>query len=417
MTQSTEASIPKCFNYFRAVDTPLGRTIKSRIARNAKSHIGIPDELASAYGRAMNTGDRLGDAYIDAAFASPSGRARARKDVEEALSHGIGSVTEPSPELLALFDQLNTDPDWVDWDKVEHGAEVFRRYGSELYPYFGMMTFNAYGLETIAKPLALTGAYTGGSAFGRFLETSRLWTDTTEPGAMRPGGVGRRSAVMVRVLHSIIRHTLLPHPEWDRDRLGVPISQFGMFGTLLLSSFAPGQQLKVLGYRPTDHDIAAMMHHWRYVGHLMGCEPPWYPETTEDAFQVQLLLALSEVPKIDTDSHKLCSSFMDTYLPAKDARGLRRVYGKLRYNAGLGHARFYLGEDSYQATGLPDAGLWRYAPLARVIPNLARETLRRNVPGVAGWIDQTHRRARHEWLNKNLEGGEASFKPVDKLTR
>ncbi|MDT5356334.1 MAG: hypothetical protein QOJ56_4866, partial [Mycobacterium sp.] len=54
-----------------------------------------------------------------------------------------------------------------------------------------------------ATPLALTGAYTGGTAFGRFLETSRLWTDTTEPGAMRPGGVGRRSAVFVRILHSI----------------------------------------------------------------------------------------------------------------------------------------------------------------------------------------------------------------------
>jgi len=123
--------------------------------------------------------------------------------------------------------------------KVEHGAEVFRRYGSELYPYFGIMTFNAYGLEIIATPLAMTGAYTGGSAFGRFLETSRLWTDTTEPGAMRPGGVGRRSAIMVRVLHSIIRHTMLPHAKWDRDRLGMPISQFGMLGTLLLSSFAP----------------------------------------------------------------------------------------------------------------------------------------------------------------------------------
>jgi hypothetical protein len=62
-------------------------------------------------------------------------------------------------------------------------------------------------------------------------------------------------------------------------------------------------------------------------------------------------------------------------------------------------------------------GLWRYAPLARVIPNLTRETLRKTVPGVAGWIDQTHRRARHDFLNKNLEGGEAKFKPVDKLSR
>src|SRR5882672_986483 len=321
MTQSTEVSIPKCFNYFRAIDTPMGQSIKWKMERTAKSHLDIPDEMATAFGRAMNTGDRLGDAYIDAAFASPTGKAHARKDVEQALSHGIDSVQDASPELVALFEQLNTDPEWVDWTKVEHGAEVFRRYGKELYPYFGMTTFNAYGLETIATPLAMTGAYTGGSAFGRFLETSRLWTDTTEPGAMRPGGVGRRSAVMVRVLHSIIRHTLLPHPEWDRAELGVPISQFGMFGTLLASSFVPGEQLKVLGYLPTDDDIAAMMHHWRYVGYLMGVEPPSYPETMTEGFQAQLLIALSERPRIGKDSQELCRSFMDTYLPAEDARG------------------------------------------------------------------------------------------------
>jgi hypothetical protein len=417
MTQSTDISIPMCYNYFRAADSPVGRAIKSRLERRAKSDLDISDELATAWGRAMNTGDRLGDAYIIAAFASPSGRARARQDVEQALGHGIESVQHPSPELVALFDQINTDPEWLDWNTVEHGAEVFRRYGRELYPYFGMITFSGYALESVAKPLALTGAYTGGSAYGRFMETCRLWTDASEPGAMRPGGAGRRSAVFVRVLHSIIRRTLLPHPEWDRDKLGVPISQLGMFQTLMASSFVPGQQLKLLGYLPTDEDIAAMMHHWRYVGYLVGVESPWYPESMAEGFQAQLLIALSERPRIGTDSEALCRSFMDTYLPTDDARGLRHVYGKLRYKAALGHARFYLGQRSFEATGLPDPGLWRYAPLARVIPNLTRETLRRTVPGVAGWIDQTHRRARHEFLNKNLEGGEAKFKPVDKLTR
>ena len=55
---------------------------------------------------------------------------------------------------------------------------------------------------------------------------------------------------------------------------------------------------------------------------------------------------------------------MDTYLPADDARGLRGLSGNLRYKAQLGHARFYLGRQSFRATGLPDPGPWRYAPLA-----------------------------------------------------
>ncbi|MEV6424423.1 oxygenase MpaB family protein [Streptomyces sp. NPDC051662] len=416
MTQPTSLPLPECFSYYRTVDTPAAASLRRKLERVAKSPLDVPEDLALAFGRAMNTGDRLGDAYISAAFASPKGKARARKDVEQALDGGIRSVDEPTPELVAMFEQIDTDPEWVDWKKVEHGAEVFRRY-KELYPYFGMVSFPGYALESIAKPLALTGAYTGGSAFGRFLETCRLWTDTTEPGAMRPGGVGRRSAVFVRTLHSMIRHTLLPHPEWDRAELGVPISQFGMFGTLLLSSFAPGQQLKLLGYRPTDADVEAMMHHWRYVGYLMGADAPWFPETVTDGFRAQLLISLVQEPTPSEDSRELCRSFMNTFLPPEDARGPRQIYGNLRYKAQLGHARFYLGEESYTGTGLPDPGLWRLAPLARVIPNLTRETLRRNVPGVAGRIDRTNRRARHEFLNKNLEGGEAKFKPVDKLAR
>lgn len=264
----------------------------------------------------------------------------------------------------------------ADRAKIEHGAEVFRRYGKELYPYFGMVTFNGYALESIATPLAFTGAYTGGSALGRFLETCRLWTDTTEPAAMRPGG-----------------------------------------GTLLLSSPAPGQQLKLLGYRPTDDDIAAMIHHWRYVGYLMAAQAPWYPETATDGFRAQLLVALSETPRPGKDSQDLCRSFMDTYRPADDARGLRQVYAKLRYLAQLGHARFYLGKGNFAMTGLADPGRSRLAPLARVIPNFTRETLRRHIPGVAERIDQTHRQARQEFLSTNLEDGEAKFKPVDKLAR
>jgi hypothetical protein len=412
----TGVPAPGAFAYHRQAASPGGRAVRAQLEKIARSRLGLPEEIIRQFGAAMNTGDRLGDAYIGAAFATRAGRARARRDVEQALRDGVASVTGPSPELLALFAQVDADPAWVDWSTVEHGAEVFRRYGKELYPYFGMITFVGYAKPTINRPLALTGAYTGDSAFGRFLETCRFWTDTTEPGALRPGGAGRRSAVLVRILHSIIRHTLLPRPDWDRDKLGVPISQLGMFQTLMASSHFPGQQLKLLGYRPAAEDIVAMMHHWRYVGYLMGHEPPWYPETVTDGFRAQLLITFAEDSEYGPDSRQLCTSFMNTYLPG-DARGVHRIVGNLRYRAQLGHSRFYLGADLHKASGLPDPGLWRYAPLARFVPNFARETARRTIPGAARRIDQAHRRARQEFLQQNLEGGTAEFKPVDKLAR
>jgi hypothetical protein len=57
---------------------------------------------------------------------------------------------------------------------------VFRRYGKELYPYFGMTTFLGYRTPSVTKPLILTGANTGNSALHRFWETCRFWTDIGE---------------------------------------------------------------------------------------------------------------------------------------------------------------------------------------------------------------------------------------------
>jgi hypothetical protein len=76
MTQSTEVAIPERFSYFRTVDSPMGRSVKRKLERITKSHLDIPEDLATAFGRAMNTGDPLGDDYISAAFASPRGKAR-----------------------------------------------------------------------------------------------------------------------------------------------------------------------------------------------------------------------------------------------------------------------------------------------------------------------------------------------------
>jgi len=147
---------------------------------------------------------------------TPSGKARARKDVEQALGHGRSSlVTDPSPELVRLVRTDQHGPRLGGLGpRFEHGAEVFRRYGSELYPYFGIMTFNAYGLETIATPLANDRAYTRRSRSADFWKPLAFGRIPPEPGAMRPGGMGRRSAIMVRVLHSIHPpHAAAPTPS------------------------------------------------------------------------------------------------------------------------------------------------------------------------------------------------------------
>ena len=46
MTQATEVSIPERYHYFRAAGSPVGRMLKSRLERHARSPLDISDELA-----------------------------------------------------------------------------------------------------------------------------------------------------------------------------------------------------------------------------------------------------------------------------------------------------------------------------------------------------------------------------------
>ena len=64
MTQATEVSIPECFSYYQTVNSEFGKAMRWQFERFAKSHLDVSEHRALSFGRAMNTGDPLGDAYI-----------------------------------------------------------------------------------------------------------------------------------------------------------------------------------------------------------------------------------------------------------------------------------------------------------------------------------------------------------------
>lgn len=414
-TPPTAPPIPTGFTYFDNRHSPRGERMAAQYGRFVKGGIDLPEETVLAMGRDRARGDVLSDRLIEAAFAG-SYQGKIRAMVEQALDHGIETVQDAPPELTALFERLDTDPEWLDWDRVERGARVFRRYGVDAFTFFGLISLNGYRLEHIAKPLVLTGAYTGGTAFGRYLETCRFWSDISEPGALRPGGRGRRTAVTVRIMHSMIRRVVAPHPEWDGERLGVPINQFDLLSTIRLS-FVLNQQTRLLGYWPSQEEILAHMHMWRYVGYLLGAEPAFYPETVEDWWRVSLVHMLATRPQDGPDNKRLGQSFVNAFGPGPDDRGSRRLRKEREYREVLGYTRFFLPREVYDVMGLPPAGPWRWLPLTRVVPNLAMEGARRLLPGVASSVDLRRRLSRTAWLEGHLEGREAKFTPVERLTR
>ncbi len=118
--------------------------------------------------------------------------------------------------MRRLFEEFECDPEWLDWEQVERGARVFRRYGTSVFSFATTSTLEMYSESSIAKPLSLSGGYAGEAAHKRQLETVRFWIDITEPGGLRkrpPAARGRATAMRVRIMHVFIRRRLMKHPS------------------------------------------------------------------------------------------------------------------------------------------------------------------------------------------------------------
>ncbi|MFI8526358.1 oxygenase MpaB family protein [Promicromonospora sukumoe] len=186
------------------------------------------------------------------------------------------------PVLREFLKEVTTVPGWVDWDLVEQGAAAQRRLGQNAADVLLQLSLvGGYRFGGPTDLLVATGALTGGT-LRRLAETQEWTVGLTEPGALRPYGPAWRVTVHVRVMHALVAASFTTPPNgqksrdttrWDTARWGLPINQadqaatLGLFdGTLILGC-------RALGVPVPPSDSRALMHLWKWVGHLMGVHP------------------------------------------------------------------------------------------------------------------------------------------------
>lgn len=407
---------PTEFRYWDAVERPAARAVRAIGRAVLGFDPAPPPEVVRAFAAAYYDADPLAEAVVDELYL---GRdvATGRRYLEEALAVGVDRMTDAPASLRALFADLDRDPSWLDRDRLERGARVFRRYGADVFRFAGSITLAGYAENSVAKPLALTGAYAGAHTRRRFLETCAFWIAVSEPGGLDRGAPGRASALRVRMMHVFVRRRLAAHPEWDRAAWGVPISQADALLTILGGSFAPGYAMRVLGYRPTTDDIEAMLHFWRYVGHLMGVRPRWFPLTVRDCWQLAFVTWAKGARASGDDGRHLCASYVEAFRPPPDLPWRQRIAAWWSDGRHRGFARVFLPPPAYRANRLPSAGLWPLTVLAPAPAVFAAETLRRWVPPLERVADRVARRRRAAWFARHMGGRAAEYRAAETFTR
>ncbi len=378
-----------------------------------------PAELVERFATGYYDSDPVAEAFVDEVYET-RGANEGRRLLDQALEHGIDSIPDAPPSMRRLFDEFERDPEWLDWEQVELGARVFRRYGTSVFSFATTSTLEMYSENSITKPLSLSGGYAGDTAHKRQVETVRFWIDVSEPGGLDKGppvARGRATALRVRIMHVFIRRRLLKHPEWDLDAWGVPISISDATLTLMGGSVVPGLALWSVGHQTTIKEIEALLHYWRYIGHLLGVQPNWYPETFQESVQLMYAAFVKRAYKAGKDGEELVESYLPAFAPKPGSPLRKRARDELNYRVQIGYTRFWMLPLTYRRHAMPNPWPWALHPLIQFPFVLALETARRMLPPLDHAADRVQRWRRDNWYANETGGKDAEFKPVEEFRR
>ncbi len=232
------------------------------------------------------------------------------------LSDTLDSYIEVSSKL----------PEWADTRLIRRGEQLFELYGPEVFMLLNVSSLPmCYCCGNGAQVLYDTGrllAHNGkvDPLARRLMETAQMIVNILSSGGLSPEGRGIVTVQKVRLIHASIRY-FLKHGQasspWDATRLGEPINQEDLTGTLM--SFGPVilAGLKRLGITLTDDDTLAWMHCWNVTGHQLGIDESLLPDTYQQGFQLATDILIHQAQHSDagvalTNS---CIQFINSIVP------------------------------------------------------------------------------------------------------
>ena len=359
------------------------------------------EQELDAYGQQLWEGDEFADDVAD--WYRQTGMASARQQLEHVLEHP--SDIEKSPDVLQRFlSRQLKQPEWLDQSQLELGSATCRRIGM-----FGnlvmrdMALMGGYQSSALNKPLIFTGALENG-ADRRLAETRKFWIDVTRPEALRPENLGFKTSTHVRIMHSLIRRGIMKKDGWSNDEWGVPINQADMVITNLSFSIVFLLGLRSLGFHFSKKEAEAVLHFWRYVGHLLGIDANLLPVTEQQGRRLLYLATLTQ-PGCDDDSRTLAKALREQPLQQTQWRWV----GLLKIQLHSGFSRFFLDKKAADDLVLPN-NVWRIWPAFIILPIFCVERLRLIIPGATKCAEKLGGWWQTSGVDKHLAGKQAEFK-------
>ncbi|KAF5634284.1 flavin-binding monooxygenase-like family [Fusarium sp. NRRL 52700] len=215
------------------------------------------------------------------------------------------------PKLQQLWDEVNTTPEWVDWDQIARGQDVLYRYGGAA---FTGLTYQSLVGGTagarVAEVLGRTGGFNVNTVFRRMLETTIYFVDVTESvDSLKFGGRGFASCMRVRFLHGTVRHRILQlaakRPSYfSVEKLGIPINDLDSIGTIAVNcATIIWQSLPRQGIHMREQEIVDYVALWRLIAYYMGTPTDFFSSPAKARAIMESLYLYEYNPSSRSQTH------------------------------------------------------------------------------------------------------------------
>ncbi|MCB9658991.1 MAG: oxygenase MpaB family protein [Polyangiales bacterium] len=305
--------VPERFTRDLGVKSMLAEPFATKYRAKVLADAGAVDRM-QAY---TMLGDTVADAY---AALLPTYGFRGLVDMLSlACEKGLDAVQDPPAELVRFIESMERRPDWIDPKLSAQGARATRVTMAILAPFVIRGAFIATFMNKYSGlPMALTGALSEDSAVQRVKETASFFTTACLPNALDRFGSGFRAAAMVRLMHSMVRASLLMRAgRWDSTVFGIPIPQVDQMPAGTMPAFVTAYQAvrEKRGFTKRERAIVELCRHQCF---LLGLPDDLLLETPKDIFEAMLVYSATLRDGYDDATNgELVRATMAAYLPSE----------------------------------------------------------------------------------------------------
>jgi hypothetical protein len=269
---------------------------------------------------------------------------------------------EKDEKLHQLWTEVNTIPEWVDWDQIARGQDVFYRYGGATLTGLAYQSLlGGMGANRVVEVLARTGGFSVKVARHRLFETTQHILECTKSiESIKPGGAGFASSLRVRLLHAAVRQRIMKLEKsrpgyYNVEKYGVPINDLDCIATIgTFSGTIIWLSLPRQGIWLRKREIEDYIALWRLIAYYTGT--PTKPfETPQKAKAIMESLLMNEINP--TETSKVLAANIIRCLEARPPAYASRSFLEV-------NARWLNGNDLCDALALGRPSLYYWTLMA-----------------------------------------------------